>query len=607
MVLLNVKMQFTLAEALAEERRIAAMAEPLPICKSLLEEAVRLMLTLEASAQHKLSKQQHQAPLSQKQQASSIEDGRRSSSSPIEKAKNEASLNPVLPPKSPRPMRRTSAPVLATTTRFGLDGLLVEESNGAAGNADDKEVALPPSWALRGGKYVSQTIPETSTPSRKPTTRPSDLLTRAVYASLAIARFQKQWAKRIGERSMQTLRGGQRLVRQTSFKLKEHLKAYSVVEEIDRRLEETARRKLEREREAKEREHMCSNERLGLAVEMHRVDVREVFFVKKSNFLKVTTFMNHARDIMVIVARPTQVEIFPPLYYAEADLLVAANDFQMRASKFDEVSTRPIDDRAPVDDHAKLRGPPELPDYAIHYMFMLGRLTILDETPTLLGVENVVTPEAAVASRRVTTSALGDYTSLALEGWRPVNQGPDPAMKLAFVNALIEAKELVSGGENESVKLREIQRDLQQQTSVMQEIHERDAVVLNTLLATGVAPTQKAPLSNDNAKPSRQKAASKKRLLVRPTTAGAWRRAASQNRRIFSQTAARTPSLVRPLYTANNHTVPKIASETTLIKLQKTLQKKHTTSLHNLTPPPAAAPDSWSASASPNCESTTQK
>lgn len=52
-----------------------------------------------------------------------------------------------------------------------------------------------------------------------------------------------------------------------------------------------------------------------------------MLFLKKYNtFLRVTTFMNQARDMMIAVTGPTDVAVIPPLFIAEANLIVAANE-----------------------------------------------------------------------------------------------------------------------------------------------------------------------------------------------------------------------------------------------------------------------------------------
>lgn len=614
-MLINVKKQFTLDELLVEEKRLGAVAEQLPICEALLEEAIRLMRSFAAAKQAAEKPLKVEAP-------------------PPESPRSSSGLNPVLPPRSPRPrepsmleehkslgLARTLASSvagdgetspLAETKSFPLAVNRSQRKSAydAKGNEDKPEM-LAPLWAVRdsSNKPTAQTPPKSRTEEGTAT----DMFARTIYAAVLMRRFRRRMANRLRP----ALESGRALVRKTSFKLKSHLKAYSIVDEIDRKFHENLRTKAEMEREAQERQLMRVNERLVLSVAMFCMEIREVFFVKVYNFLKVAMFMNHARDMMIVVTRPDEVAVFTPLYFSEAELKLAASDFHRRLSNLGENGKAPSyrEAQQALDDNADLRVPPELGSYASRYIFSLGRLTLVDDKPTLLGVENIVTPDMAVASARNTVSGLGDYEKVTLQDWRPVDQGPDPQMKIAFVHALIEAKELVSGGAQESEQLREIQRDLQQNRSDIQGLNERDAVVLNSLIHDGCAPTQKrTSIAGDHDEPTPTSDA-KKMVFVRPTSAGAWRRAGSNaaagprlggapawrsSRKVLgfgsvSDTkrgpTRRAPALPDASTTASSHkTIPKTTSSPELIKQATTRTRR--SSLKQLKGPQQASPKS---------------
>ena len=148
---------------------------------------------------------------------------------------------------------------------------------------------------------------------------------------------------------------------------------------------------------------MREEDRSALERRFFEVGREPVFFMKAHAFLPVTVFLNHRRDYLVAVCRADAADVFEPLLFKERDLAAAANDAKFRGAE-PRASAPP----APRDFDADLRAPPKLPDFAAHYLFKRGRLTMpATDRVALIGVDCFSRADAVRAGNYVDAASFG--------------------------------------------------------------------------------------------------------------------------------------------------------------------------------------------------------
>ncbi|KAH8066629.1 hypothetical protein JL722_1080 [Aureococcus anophagefferens] len=279
---------------------------------------------------------------------------------------------------------------------------------------------------------------------------------------------------------------------------KEKLAKYSVASSLDAKIraERRASQELAAEdaRRLGEARAMREEDRSALERRFFEVGREPVFFMKAHAFLPVTVFLNHRRDYLVAVCRADAADVFEPLLFKERDLAAAANDAKFRgAEPLASAPPAPRLRRGPA-------GAAEAPDFAAHYLFKRGRLTMpATDRVALIGVDCFSREDAVRAGNYVDAASFGDFTAAATRDWRPAADDGG-ALRTSFIGALKEAKSTVKLNAADHATIARSSQRVRRNSDSLARMHEQDARLLDDLIS-GYAPGQLRPRPRSAAAP----------------------------------------------------------------------------------------------------------
>lgn len=200
---------------------------------------------------------------------------------------------------------------------------------------------------------------------------------------------------------------------------------------------------------------------------------------------------------------------------------------------------------------ADLKKPLPLPEYAAHYLFKCGRLTMASdpkrkkgvEVISLIGVDTFTLKDAINSGQYIDEDSFGDFEARALRGWHPsVNSGDSHHM--SFVGALAEAKTNIRSNVANHDQIAINSQEVRRASVELAGMHARDSELLDNLKA-GYAPGQRyTPPKKD--RPVATSAS-------QPHLKTANRPASSGSSRPNSAATASTKALSRPTSAASSH------------------------------------------------------
>ncbi|CAH0375763.1 unnamed protein product [Pelagomonas calceolata] len=256
---------------------------------------------------------------------------------------------------------------------------------------------------------------------------------------------------------------------------KEKLKAFSTAGAVDEKIQNEYRRKriLQEEAVTSKRElcDMALEERAQKARDFTCVGHDTVFISKAKAYLRLQLFLNARRDYMLVCTRAAQHETYEPVLVSEAELARAVTAYNKgKKPTLSKTGT-------------------EAEDWALHYLFKCGRVTIADDKCEILGVDSFSLDDAMKCGNYSDVSCFGAWRAITLEHWQPAGAEGDKIAR-AFDATFVAAEEDISANERgreeaeaERVKMNAAAKELQAQ-------HAEDAPMLDGLIA-GHAPGQK--------------------------------------------------------------------------------------------------------------------
>ncbi len=256
---------------------------------------------------------------------------------------------------------------------------------------------------------------------------------------------------------------------------KEKLKAFSTANAVDEKIQNEYRRK----RILQEEAVMSKRELCDMALEEAAQKARDfvcvghdtVFISKAKAYLRLQLFLNGRRDYMLVCTRAAQHETYEPVLVSEAELARAVTAYNK--------GKKPTTTKKYCD--AK--------DWALHYLFKCGRVTIADDKCEILGVDSFSLADAMKCGNYSDVSCFGAWRSVTLEHWKPAGAEGDKIAR-AFDATFVAAEEDISANE-EGRKEAEVEREkMYAAASELQAQHAEDAPMLDGLIE-GYAPGQK--------------------------------------------------------------------------------------------------------------------
>jgi hypothetical protein len=256
---------------------------------------------------------------------------------------------------------------------------------------------------------------------------------------------------------------------------KEKLKAFSTANAVDEKIQNEYRRKRILQEEAvtskRELQDMALEEAAQKARDFTCVGHDTVFISKAKAYLRLQLFLNARRDYMLVCTRAAQHETYEPVLVSEAELARAVTAYNKgKKPTLSKTGT-------------------EAEDWALHYLFKCGRVTIADDKCEILGVDSFSLDDAMKCGNYSDVSCFGAWRSITLEHWKPAGAEGDKIAR-AFDATFVAAEGDLAANERgreeaeaERVKMNAAAKELQAQ-------HAEDAPMLDGLIE-GYAPGQK--------------------------------------------------------------------------------------------------------------------
>jgi hypothetical protein len=256
---------------------------------------------------------------------------------------------------------------------------------------------------------------------------------------------------------------------------KEKLKAFSTANAVDEKIQNEYRRKRILQEEAvtskRELQDMALEEAAQKARDFTCVGHDTVFISKAKAYLRLQLFLNQRRDYMLVCTRAAQHETYEPVLVSEAELARAVTAYNKgKKPTLSKTGT-------------------EAEDWALHYLFKCGRVTIADDKCQILGVDSFSLDDAMKCGNYSDVSCFGAWRAITLEHWKPAGAEGDKIAR-AFDATFVAAEEDISANERGREEAEAERVKMNAAASELQAQHAEDAPMLDGLIE-GYAPGQK--------------------------------------------------------------------------------------------------------------------